>query len=311
MPQISAIKTSAVRVVFVLFVLLGVTSCSRLQRMENQMPAADREFIQEVRYIITSEERKRYVSLSADERVAFQRDFWKRRDPSPDTERNEYKEIYFSRVREANRLFRSEGREGWLSDRGRVYVLLGPPDHRQVYPMGYSFYEPPVEVWNYGFFPIIFVDRYQHGKYEMVKANAYYLNAVARAQIMLNEPQQAMQQEERMDFELETRPSGDGAVQINVMIPYRMLLFTRKADRYEAEVMIRATLNDTDKKQVWIMERTYPFSITEKELATLSRGYAVEFQADAETSGDYLLTVRVGNKGEEKVFEKSKTIRVR
>ncbi|HDP93819.1 MAG TPA: GWxTD domain-containing protein [Candidatus Aminicenantes bacterium] len=298
-------------VAFLLVLLIGLSACSHLQRMEKQLPPGDREFIQEVRYIITTEERKQYVNIPAEERAEFRRNFWRRRDLTPDTERNEYKETYYARVQEANRLFRSEGNEGWLTDRGRVFVLLGPPDHRQVYPMGYSFYEPPVEVWRYGFFPIIFVDRFHQGKYEMAAANAYYLNAVSQAQIMLNKPHEALEKDVRPNFGIDTKAEGVGTLRVNLEIPYALLLFTREGDEYKAVLEVQAALTSADESEVWSMNRAYAFSITEKQLDQVSRGYKLDFPAEAGAAGDYVLTVRVSNKGDDKVAEQSVNVRVR
>ncbi len=74
------------------------------------------------------------------------------RDPDPTTEENEFRDEYYRRIDVANHLFR-EGSAGWLSDRGRILILLGEPERRDVYPSGYSFYEPPVEIWYYGNVP--------------------------------------------------------------------------------------------------------------------------------------------------------------
>lgn len=291
--------------------LAGFSACSRLQRLERELPRGDREFVQEVRYIISKKERKLYVNIAPEERAAFRRDFWRRRDPSPDTERNEYKETYFARVEEANRLFRTEGRQGWLTERGRVYVLLGPPDHRQVYPMGYSFYEPPVEVWRYGFFPIIFVDRYHIGKYEMAMANAYYLNAVANAQIMLNSPAQEMAEPGKRDFGLESTAEKRGSTRVTLDVPYGLLLFKREGEEYHAVLEVRAVLRDKDDTEVWKKKESYPISVTEEELGKLRKGYPVSFNIENVPSGGYVLKVRVGNRGDENFIDKSMKIRVR
>ena len=291
--------------------LAGFSACSRLQRLEKELPQGDREFIQEVRYIISKEERKAYVNIAPGERAAFRRDFWRRRDPSPDTERNEYKETYFARVAEANRLFRTEGRQGWLTERGRVYVLLGPPDHRQVYPMGYSFYEPPVEVWRYGFFPIIFVDRYHIGKYEMAMANAYYLNAVANAQIILNSPSQELADDTKKDFSMESDSREKGSAEVKLDVPYGLLLFTRKGEEYHAVLKIRAVLSDKDKGEVWEKKMQYPISVTERKLGKLRKGYSLSFRIENVPPGAYVLKVHIANQGNDEGIDKSMKIRVR
>jgi GWxTD domain-containing protein len=105
--------------------LLG--SCASSRRARGLDPES-REFYSKVRYIIASEERKAFLALAEADRPAFIEDFWKRRDPKPATEANEYKTEYFNRIETANHLFTGGGSPGWLQDRGRVYITLGPPD---------------------------------------------------------------------------------------------------------------------------------------------------------------------------------------
>jgi len=60
-------------------------------------------------------------------REDFIKDFWAKRDPDPETEENEFKTEFFRRIEYANQRFR-EGPPGWKTDRGRIYIYLGPPD---------------------------------------------------------------------------------------------------------------------------------------------------------------------------------------
>ena len=79
----------------------------------------------DVAYIITNEEKKAFKALATDEeRENFIENFWRRRDPNPDTEENEYREEYYERIAYANEHFAS-GIPGWKTDRGRVYIALG------------------------------------------------------------------------------------------------------------------------------------------------------------------------------------------
>lgn len=306
------VRTSrnAAKVAVLLLIMTAVSACSNLRRMEKQLSPGDREFVAQVRYIINRAERKRYVSIPPEERPAFRRDFWKRRDPSPETDRNEYREAYYQRVAMANRLFRSEGREGWLTERGRVFVLLGEPDRRDVYPTGYSFYEPPVEVWHYGFFPIIFVDRFKQGKYEMMQANAYYLNALTKAQIVLNLPQEGLAQTE-MDFILKPKAAGKGKLNLHMVVPYKLLIFSKAGEYYKAGLVVEATLKKQDETEVWTGKKSYSLSVKEEQLGDLAAGYKIDMAADTDLAGTFILTVRVSNREEEKVAEKSMKIRIR
>jgi GWxTD domain-containing protein len=88
---------------------------------------------QEVVWIISKAEREDFGTLrKSDEKEQFMHRFWKRRDPSPSTEKNEYKEEHYRRLLYANEAF-GEGVPGWKSDRGRIYILHGPPDNSYYY----------------------------------------------------------------------------------------------------------------------------------------------------------------------------------
>ncbi len=114
----------------------------------------------DVRYIITPEEKKAFKQLKTDdERENFIENFWRRRDPNPDTEENEYREEYYERIAYSNENFTS-GKPGWMTDRGRIYIAWGKPDGVESRPMGGAYDRPsyegggttttyPFEVWFY------------------------------------------------------------------------------------------------------------------------------------------------------------------
>src|SRR5687768_658085 len=82
----------------------------------------------DVAYIITKDEKRAFQALVSDEeRENFIENFWRRRDPNPDTEENEYREQYYERIAYANEHF-SSGIPGWKTDRGRIYIQWGKPD---------------------------------------------------------------------------------------------------------------------------------------------------------------------------------------
>ena len=99
---------------------------------------------EDVRWIITPEELTAFKALSNDEeRDAFIEQFWQRRDPTPDTEENEFKEEHYRRIAYANEHF-AAGRAGWRTDRGRIYIVFGPPDEIESHPSGGT-YDRPIE----------------------------------------------------------------------------------------------------------------------------------------------------------------------
>jgi GWxTD domain-containing protein len=141
----------------------------------------------DVAYIITDEERKAFKKLETDdERERFIEEFWRRRDPDPDTDENEYREEYYERIAYANEHFAS-GIPGWKTDRGRIYIQWGKPDEIESHPSGGAYeresYEGggstttfPFERWFYRYLPgvgsgieIEFVDPTGSGEYRIAQ----------------------------------------------------------------------------------------------------------------------------------------------
>jgi GWxTD domain-containing protein len=140
---------------------------------------------EDVAYIISSEERAAFQNLTTDaERERFIEQFWQRRDPSPGTVVNEFKEEYYRRIGYANQRFRA-AIPGWKTDRGRIYIMYGPPDEIDSHPSGGSYQRPasegggvalmyPFEDWRYRYIEgvganvaIRFIDPALDGSYRM------------------------------------------------------------------------------------------------------------------------------------------------
>jgi GWxTD domain-containing protein len=140
---------------------------------------------EDVVYIITDEERAAFKQLSNDEeRDNFIEAFWQRRDPTPDTEENEYKEEHYQRIAYANEHF-AAGVPGWKTDRGRIYIVFGKPDEIESHPSGGTYERPmeegggetstfPFEQWRYRYLEgigqeviIEFVDTCMCGEFHM------------------------------------------------------------------------------------------------------------------------------------------------
>jgi GWxTD domain-containing protein len=101
----------------------------------------------DVTYIITDDERRAFNRLQTDdEREAFIEQFWLRRDPTPATGKNEFKEEYYRRIGFANDNY-STGLPGWLTDRGMIYIKYGPPDAIDSHGATATTY--PFENWYY------------------------------------------------------------------------------------------------------------------------------------------------------------------
>jgi GWxTD domain-containing protein len=100
---------------------------------------------EDVVYIISNEERSAFVHLQTnEEREQFIEAFWQRRNPDPDSPENTFKEEHYRRIAYTNEHYAS-GIPGWKTDRGRIYIIWGPPDEIQSHPSGGSYDRPPEE----------------------------------------------------------------------------------------------------------------------------------------------------------------------
>lgn len=109
----------------------------RLRNFKNEVGKSYKSWLdQDVRYIITPEEEQAFKLLGNDEeRDAFIEQFWLRRDPTPDTQENEFREEHYRRIQYANEHFPA-GIPGWKTDRGRIYIVWGAPDEIESHPSG-------------------------------------------------------------------------------------------------------------------------------------------------------------------------------
>ncbi len=135
-------------------------------------------------YIISDEEKTTFEHLKTDEeRQQFVEQFWARRDPTPGTPENEFKEEHYRRIAYANKHW-GGNLPGWKTDRGRIYIRYGPPDEIDSHPSGGNYQRPesegggpamthPFEDWRYSHFEDIgslsieFVDLKSTGEFRM------------------------------------------------------------------------------------------------------------------------------------------------
>jgi GWxTD domain-containing protein len=112
---------------------------------KHELSDEDKHWLNEdVRWIISDEERKAFMQLSnEEERDKFIEAFWDRRNPNPDSEDNEFKDEHYRRIEYANEHF-AAGVQGWRTDRGRIYIVFGPADEVESHPSGGQ-YERPIE----------------------------------------------------------------------------------------------------------------------------------------------------------------------
>jgi len=162
--------------------------------VESPIDQNSEKFLDLIRYIVTPQEEKIFREMPPEDRHEFVSEFWKRRDPDPESQENEFRNIYYTRIARANKAF-GAGIPGWMTDRGRIYVLLGPPTDVIKKSMGDATLdfqkglrelstdmleqgtrtERPTEIWIYNQYPdyfsgplrLVFVDYYGTGNYKL------------------------------------------------------------------------------------------------------------------------------------------------
>jgi len=301
---------------FSLFCLLSVVFClfasCQLYQLEKKLEPENKEFLAKVRHIITSKEHKIFFELPPSEREEFIEEFWKRRDPNPDTEENEFKDAYLNRIKKADKLFEA-GQKGSFNDRSMIYILFGPPDdiHQpQIFMrrMGYD-----QEVWFYSRlidkYPnvrINFVDRLGTGNFELERSSyiysiiqevkLYYLDLASKKGFF------------QYDLNLKRLKEKGNEVEllIQIKVPYKNIWFSSVEDKMETTLSLKIEISDVLKDKIWEYKKDYFPSFLEKEVEEfIDKKYLIEIPMTL-TKGSYSLQVSLITKtGEEakKVLE--------
>ncbi len=143
---------------------------------EEELAAEEtKRFKTDVTYIATSAELKMFEDLNFVGKRNFIEDFWRKRDPDPETEENEFRIEHYRRIGVANARFSRtrESGDGWNSDMGRVYITYGEPSEIERHPSVRG--SPPWERWEYhnleGGVIFIFVDEDGYGVYRLVHSD--------------------------------------------------------------------------------------------------------------------------------------------
>jgi GWxTD domain-containing protein len=215
------------------------------QALKHELTKTYKKWLDEdVAYIITDEERAAFKQLSNDEeRDNFIEAFWQRRDPTPDTEENEYKEEHYQRIAYANEHF-AAGVPGWKTDRGRIYIVFGKPDEIESHPSGGSYERPmeegggetstfPFEQWRYRYIEgigqeviIEFVDTCMCGEYHMTMDRS-------EKDALLMTPNAGLTMWEQMGMSNKAARFNGGGLERLGVGPESTMLQTKQFDRLE------------------------------------------------------------------------------
>lgn len=276
--------------------VLGVgllLSCASRQAVKSLDPESQ-EFLSKARYVISKDERRMFLGLPDEsERKVFMENFWKKRDPDPETEKNEFKIEYFKRIDDANLLFKEGTTPGWLCERGQLYITLGPPDNRETFPRGVTFYGKPTEIWYYGFFPVVFIDENWSGNYILEPSSAAQIGEINKTQVMLRpqvSPDQAAE-----SIPLDIQKVKDGEVRVRLSLPYRDIWLKADGDSLKTTLELSVEVVDSTGKKTWQDQKSYPLAFSRDEYLKIIRDtFLIEFPITVQP-GDYDLKLTLKN----------------
>jgi GWxTD domain-containing protein len=144
-----SLRRRTVRLLTFAFLVFASSMLHAVDQTKNLSPRYRHWISEEVPYIIQTEERKEFLALASDtERDNFIKAFWDARNPNPGSDTNEYKEEHYRRLAYANQYFGNiEAQDGWRTDQGHIYVVLGAPEQRASYLAARNV--RPMVIWFY------------------------------------------------------------------------------------------------------------------------------------------------------------------
>lgn len=266
------------RSILILLLAAAAPACSLLKPEAELLPG-DAEFLSQVRYLMTGEERRDFLALPDAEKPAFIEAFWQKRDPDPATEENELKMEYEIRLEAATKLFAGEGQAGYLTDRGRVHILYGAPTERDTMPRS-STSTRCSEVWYYGNFPVVFIDSSCIGRFRLATFDMSPIRELDITQLKTQArggpggPGVLQAGSKRFDYELELsfieRTPQRIAARVRLRLPYGRIWFTSEAKRLRTTFEVAVEVRAGDKELLFESKASFPVSLSEEELLARS-----------------------------------------
>ncbi|HDJ23260.1 MAG TPA: GWxTD domain-containing protein [Candidatus Aminicenantes bacterium] len=272
--------------ILLVWMVLAFSCVSSQQPQKVKLDPVSEQFLDNVSFIILPVEEKIFREMPPEDRGEFIRDFWARRDPDPSTPGNEYRQTYYTRLAIADRAFKV-GKPGRKTDRGRIYILFGPPTNVITKSMGDVPYEQrgfvkanplesgtiterATEIWIYDNYPeyfagplrLVFVDYYGTGDYRLeTKLEITPFSMVAPEWDPPNLAKYQwvgeIAQDEKTAADLSifdynatavTSLLGEGLVaQVKVDIPFARLDFRQEGENYTYDLLLSVEIRDGQK----------------------------------------------------------------
>ncbi len=192
------------KLIIFLYLIIGL-NCNPMRNLDKDPES--KEFYSKARFIMTKEEKEIFLRLpDSESRKQFIKEFWEKRDPDPSTEENEAKTEFYRRIEFANHYFKEGSGPGWKTDRGRIYLLLGPPDKRIQQPfLDYPNLKARI-IWVYYRYKLAieFVDSRGTGEFRINNYPVELLTALEREKLIFDIKKR---ENKPVNFKIEYDPS--------------------------------------------------------------------------------------------------------
>jgi GWxTD domain-containing protein len=240
-------------------------------RMGVSLDPESKNFYEYCRLIMTKQEKEVFLLLPDKEsRDEFIQDFWDKRDPDPYTEENEFKEEFYQRIEYVNTRF-IEGIPGWKTDRGRIYIYLGPPDKIVQRPY---INDPNVKglIW-WGYYRyglgIEFIDKAGDGRYSLSRQSGRaggLLDVIERAKFGQIFDDRGEGGKVFADFDVDYQSQKK---EITILIPVEALSFEAEANKLKADFSFEFYVYSKKGPEVDRFSQKKTFETTEEEALEL------------------------------------------
>lgn len=257
---------NTVKIIAVFSLMIIVLGTNTLFPNKMKQKSDNSDFLTKVQYIISKDEEKFYKNLPEEKQEEFIQQFWDIRDPDPDTPENEFKEEYFNRIDDANKQF-TAAREGWLTDRGKAYILLGPPNYVENYPMGgnpiNTFSRNPYSVWHYTDFYLIFVDNRNDGDYQIQYTD---LGNIADVQEAFQKAKMGLKYlDKKLGYNFELKRNKQKSNILVFSIETESITFAADGDNMVAEVQIQLKLKNKSFVDMWSYSNSHTIQFAKSD----------------------------------------------
>ncbi len=245
------------------------------------------EVFDELMLIMTKQEKKEFKKIKNEEELRkFVEDFWKRRDPDPSDQKNEVKELYYKRMEETKRLFREPGRKPWLTDRGRVYMMLGRPTSWRKEEMQKNT-TVNYERWDYEDLHLVvyFEDEYGLGKYKLSEPSPKFI------EIYEHERKFFLPRTRKAPMEISVEIDRK-AKKLFIHVPLNSFSFTKKDGKFYANFVFRFSYGHPDEPQPKTLSQKMSVAVSAQDIKAGDKEITIPLSI-APLKGNYIIMIEV------------------